>query len=299
MLMKHYLMSTWMILTPKPGDGEKLKIVYDSSDDVPEAFKTLYTEKDGKFHLTGIDGMKTQGDVDRISEALRKERNDHKKLRDSVRGAFGNDSPNFDEIKTRLDSVDELQAQIDAAADPKNLKKIDDLVEAKLKAKMAPIERERDDLRSKLGEKDKTIDSLTTEKRSRTIQDAVREQATKMKLLPEAFDDAFMYAERLFEQDDAGNLVMKDNAGFTPGTDIAFWLGEMQNKKPHWWAASEGGGAGGNRGGNNNSTPNPFSHEHWNLTEQGVLIRTDRAKAEKLAVAAGTKIGGAKPPAKK
>lgn len=299
MLMKHFLMSTWIQLTPKAFDGEKLKITYESGDDVPEAFKSLYTEKDGKFYLTGIDGMKTETDVSKISEALRKERSDHKKLRELVRGAFGNDSPNFEEIKVKLDSVDELQAQLDASADPKNQKKIDDLVEAKLKAKLAPIERERDELKNKLGEKDKSIAELTTEKRGRKVQDAVREQANKLKLLPEAMEDAFMYADRLFEEDGDGNLVMKDNVGFTPGTDVGFWLGEMQTKKPHWWAASEGGGAGGNRGGVKDATPNPFSAEHWNMTEQGRLVMTDRIKADKLAAAAGTKVGGVKPPAKK
>lgn len=298
MLMKQYLMSSWISFPVKPFDGEKLKVTYDSGDDVPEAFRSLYSEKDGKFHLTGIDGIKTQGDIDRISEALRKERSDHKKLRELVRGAFGNDSPDFTEIKNRLDSVDELQAQIDAAADPKNQKKIDDLVEAKLKAKLAPIERERDELKTRLNERDASIAEFTKEKRARKVQDVVRENATKIKLLPEAMEDAVMYAERLFEEDDSGNLVMRDNVGFTPGVDVAFWLTEMQQKKPHWWAPSEGGGAGGNRGGIKDQIPNPWTRENWNMTEQGRMLRTDRAKAEKMATAAGTKIGGGMPPKK-
>lgn len=285
-------------MTPKAFDGEKLKVVYESGEDIPESFKSLYTEKDGKFTLTGVEGMKTDTDVAKISEALRKERNDHKKLRESVRGAFGIDSPDFAELKIKLDSIEELQAQIDTQNDPKNQKKIDDLVAAKLKAQMAPIERERDDLKNKLGEKDKTLGELLGEKRTRKVQDSVREQAIKLKLLPEAMDDAFMYGERLFEEDVDGNLVMKDGVGFTPGTDVAFWLGEMQSKKPHWWPASEGGGAGGNRGGGSgDKTPNPWSAEHWNLTVQGQLMTTDPTKGIKLKAAMGNPI--TRPPVKK
>lgn len=302
MLMKHFLMATWNLMTPKAFDGEKLKIVYEDADSVPEAFKSLYTEKDGKFSLTGIEGMKTDGDVAKLTTALSKERSDFKKLRDSIRGALGiaqtEPIPDFAEIKTRLDSIEGLQAQIEAGADPKNQKKIDDLVDAKVKARMAPVERELLDTKTKLGEKDKTLGELMTEKRTRKVQDNVREQAVKLKLLPEAMDDAFMYGERLFEEDADGNLVMKDGVGFTPGTDVAFWLGEMQAKKPHWWPASEGNGAGGNRGnGSGDKVNNPWSAEHWNLTAQGQMMTTDPTKGIKLKAAMGNPI--TKPPLKK
>jgi len=40
---------------------------------------------------------------------------------------------------------------------------------------------------------------------------------------------------------------------------------------------------------------NPWKAETWNVTEQGNIVRTDRARADKLAAAAGTKVGGLKP----
>lgn len=36
-------------------------------------------------------------------------------------------------------------------------------------------------------------------------------------------------------------------------------------------------------------TPNPFTAQHWNRTNQGRLIRSDRTKAERFARAAGFK----------
>jgi hypothetical protein len=279
-----------------------LKIVYDSGDDVPEAFKSLYTEKDGKFTLTGVEGMKTDTDVAKLNGALTKERNDHKKLRDSIRNTFGiaptDALPNFDEIKTKLDSVEELQAQVDAAADPKNQKKIDDLVAAKVAAKLAPVERELADTKAKLGEKDKVIGDFETKERTRKIEDGVRSEAIKLKMLDTAMVDANLRAVNLFEEDESGNLVMKEGKGFTQGITVADWLAEQQTKSPHWWPVSQGGGAGGNTGGGK-QVNNPWADGSWNLSEQGAIVRTDPAKAAKLAAAAGSKIGATGPTKKK
>ena len=49
-----------------------LKTIYDNEADIPEGFAALYTEKNGKWELTGVQGVKTQLDVDRVQEALRK-----------------------------------------------------------------------------------------------------------------------------------------------------------------------------------------------------------------------------------
>lgn len=42
--------------------------------------------------------------------------------------------------------------------------------------------------------------------------------------------------------------------------------------------------------------PNPFSHEHWNMTKQGDFLKKHGTeKAEQMARAAGTTIGGRRP----
>ena len=43
-----------------------LELSYDTKDAIPNGFAELYTEKDGKFVLTGVNGMKTQTDVDNV-----------------------------------------------------------------------------------------------------------------------------------------------------------------------------------------------------------------------------------------
>ena len=58
-----------------------LKAIVDSLDDIPDGIKESYTERNGKYELQ-VEGMKTQADLDRISTALAKERNDHRVLRE-------------------------------------------------------------------------------------------------------------------------------------------------------------------------------------------------------------------------
>jgi hypothetical protein len=128
----------------------------------------------------------------------------------------------------------------------------------------------------------------------RIVTVAVRGAASKLKVVDSAVEDVTLLAERLFTIDETGAVVTKDNVGVTPGISADVWLTDMQAKRPHWWGPSQGGGAGGNRGGNSGVT-NPWSKDAWNLTEQGRIYKENSGKAEQLAKAAGTTIGGPKP----
>ena len=103
-----------------------------------------------------------------------------------------------------------------------------------------------------------------------------------------------MNAERMFEITEEGQVITKDGVGVTPGVAPDVWLSEMQPKRGHWWPASTGGGAKGSKGANFAS--NPWTKENWNMTEQGKILSTQgREKAEQMAKAAGTSLGGRKP----
>ena len=269
-----------------------LKAVVDTLDDVEEPFRPLYQERNGKFEISGIEGMKTQADVDRLQTALNKERNDHKSVKDKFAPLA-----NFDitEVLTKLDRFSELE---EAAKGKLDDAKIDEIVGNRIKSRIAPVERERDTVKGQLAEALKQIGEFQAKETQRTIFDKIREAATSAKILPEALDDALLLAERVFEVTEDGRVVTKDNVGVTPGIDAAVWFNELQTKRPHWWGPSAGGGARGNGGGGGAGT-NPWTHEHWNLTEQGKLLTTNRARAEQLAKSAGTLIGGPKPAARK
>lgn len=268
-----------------------LKAVVDSIDDLPEEIKKEYIPRDGKFHLD-VEGMKTQADIDRLQGALTKERNDHKAVKERL-SLLGDRK--IEDVVAILDRVPELEAAAQGKLDDE---KINQIVESRVKQKLAPVERERDQLKSQLTEKEGVIQEYTAKERTRMIHDKVRAAATASKVLPEALEDALLLAERVFEVDEAGNVVTKDGVGVTPGIQPSVWFTDLQRTRPHWWGPSAGGGAGGNRGGVGGDK-NPFTAEHWNMTEQGKLVQADRAKAEQMAKAAGTSIGGPKPQPKK
>lgn len=280
------------MLPSRAGDGAtSLAAVVDTLDGVPEALHAFYVERDGKFHLQ-VTGLPAQGDVTRLTEALRKERADHAALKERVKLLGDVRIEDAVEQLARIPELEATQGQVDE-------EKVNALVEARIKGRLGPVERERDNLRTQVGEKDEVIKGFEAKERTRTIHDKVREDAVKAKLLPEAIEDALLLADRVMEVDETGRVVTKDNVGVTPGIEPSVWLTDMQKSRPHWWGPSGGGGAGGQRGPNGDTGTNPFTHENWNLTLQGQLVNSDRAKAEQMAKAAGTTIGGERPQPKK
>jgi hypothetical protein len=263
---------------------------------LPEPVKAEYVQKGDKYEIQ-VDGMKTQGDVDRLQSALTKEKGDHRVVREaltSFKTQLGDRK--VEDVLQQLDRIPELEA---AAAGKLDDTKINEIVENRIKSRIAPVERERDQLRTQVADKDKTIETYVGKDRTRSVHDRVREDAVKLKVLPEALDDALALADRHFEVTDEGRTVTKDGVGVMAGIEPEAWLTDLQTKRPHWWGQSTGGGASGNRGGGVDTTNNPFSAEHWNMTEQGKLVRENRAKADQLAKLAGTTVGGQKPQPKK
>ena len=266
-----------------------LKLSYDAIDDVPEVHRELYTDQGGKFVLTGVEGVKSQADIDRMNVALQKERDAHKATKSKYSHFENLDAT---EVLSKLDRFEELEA---AAAGKLDENAINGIVETRIKSKTAPLEREKAQLAAKLAENEAVIQQYQARERQRSIHDAVRSVALKSKVTDTALEDVLMLAERVFDVDEDGNVTAKDNVGVTPGVSPEVWLQEMQSKRPHWWPASGGGGASGSQGGGGYAGANPFAAATWNATEQGRIFRENPKRAEQLAAAAGTKVGGMKP----
>lgn len=268
-----------------------LEAIVENLDDVEEAFHPLYTERNGKFEFTGVKGMKTQADVSRVQDSLVKERTAHKATKDAIAPLAGRD---LTEVMASLDRIPELEA---AAAGKLDDKAINAIVETRLTAKIAPLEREKNLLTKELSDTKGLVEQLQGQDRTRSIHDSIRTAATKAGVLPDALEDALMLGERQLERDETGNIVVKAGTGFTEGVDPTVWLTELRNKKPHWWGPSEGGGATGSAG--KSGGTNPWSHDGWNMTEQGKIYKENPTRAAQLAKSAGTSVGGQKPAARK
>lgn len=260
-----------------------LKTIYSSQDEIPENFRELFTERNGQWELTGIEGVKTQADVDRLQAALTKERNDHKETKTALEKFNGLDP---DEVHAQLDKLPALEAAASGKA-----QELDDAqkrqITAPLERQIATLTKERDDAVSER-------DGLKNERRADKIRAALTDAAVKGKVIDTALEDVILYGERVFDLTDDGNIIVKDGVGFTPGIDATNWLQDMQAKRPHWWPPSQGGGAGGSGGGGNDTT-NPWKKDQWNMTEQGKIYKENPERAAQLAKLAGTTIGGPQP----
>ena len=200
------------------------------------------------------------------------------------------------ELLTRNSEYDELKIKAEGGTVDET--KIEQMVGIRLKQKLAPLERENAELKTKVQTYETQVGELTGKERSRTIREALRSAATKLKVPDAAIEDVELLGERLFEIDDSGRIVAKDNVGVTPGIDPAMWLGDQREKRPHWFPGNVGGGSGGGKGQGNYGS-NPWSADGWNLTEQGKILREDRSKAERMAAMHGVDLKNPKRPAKK
>lgn len=272
----------------------KLKTTYDTPEEIPQGFAELYIERDGKQVLTGIENVKTQSDIDRVNEALRKERADHKAAKDKL-SKFGDVDP--ESLPATLAELEDTKAQLatavkDGKVDPaKNAEAID----AAVRRAVGPVERVKDQLqrdldnaRKVVGEKDIEIGNLNGNIRRGKIEGTLRDAAIAAKVIPTAIDDAVMVGANAFDLTDDGRILTKDTTP-TPGLDPKEWLKDMQEKRPHWWPASVGGGSGtGGRGGVPNRAENPWSAEGWNVSKQGQYVKVHgEPKALEAAKAAG------------
>lgn len=271
----------------------ELEINYDSIDSIPEGFRGLYDEADGKYTLSGVVGMKSQADIDRLNTSIRKEREDHKKTKENLSpwSSLGS----LEEVQAKLDRIQELEAAAEGNLDDDKINKI---VEGRLSQKTGPLNRQLETISSELETVKTENEKLRNSIETRDRNEAVRSVATEMEVVPTALPDIVVIAANYLERNEEGKFVTKsDIDGITPGVDIKQFFKEMQKSRPHWWPASEGAGAYGKTG-SADGTSNPWKADSWNVTAQGNLIRSDRSLADRLAKAAGTFVGGPRPQAK-
>ncbi len=271
----------------------KLKLSYDSLEDIPEKFRELFTEKDEKWSFSGVDGMRTNDDVTRLEAALSKERKDHKKVKDDLKNKFGD--LDAEQVRADLDELAELRLKV--TENPEG-KKTDELVEQRVKVRLAPIERERDKLKNDVltltNERGELASTISRGK----IEGHLRKAADGAKIVGTAIEDVIAIGGNLFELNDDGQAVAKENAGLQPGLTPDIWMTDQKEKRPHWWPASEGGGAKGAKDGSGGGN-NPWSKGAWNVTQQSQYVRTHgTAKANAMASAAGVTVGATAPATK-
>jgi len=281
-----------------------LELFYDNEDDIPEGYRNLYVERNGRFEFNGVKGIKTQADVDRLSTALAKERKDHKEVKD--RFAVYADLGDPTEVIEKLAQVDSLVEQNEAlkAGGQFDEVKAEPIIKARVNQAVGPLEREKQALQRQLDSVNNKLNAAETEKSQLSttitmdrIERAIRDAAIEAKVQSSAIFDAISRARGDFEYSDDGKIITKDGGSSTPGLTPKEWFKEMLEKAPHWWPVSAGGGAGGGSGPGFEGKSNPWSKAGWNLTHQGAYMKAHgEGKAKEMAARAGSYIGATKPP---
>lgn len=124
----------------------------------------------------------------------------------------------------------------------------------------------------------------------RVLADEIRAAGSETGIHKAAFEDAIYRAKGAFEVNEDGDIVAKEGVLDSSGKPLTpkAWFEDMKEKAPHWFPAPQGGGLGNGTGGGGGK--NPWSPEHWNMTEQGRLYRTNPEKARNMASQYGHKL---------
>ncbi len=277
----------------------KLKTKYENQDDIPEAHRELFEEKDGRWILTGIEGANDADAVKRLGDQRDKERkraNDAEaKLKRFEK--LGDKDP--EELLKLADEVEDLKGRLEEAEEAKGKggkvdedalqKRIDREVNKQvnpLKRQLTDKETELAKIRAEADEHKATAAALDGRIRRGTLEQELSRKALELKVRPEAIADVLRYQD-VFEIDEDGKTIRtRDGVGVAPGIDVASWLSDMKSTRPHWWPDSVGGGSKG-ADGKGSASDNPFAKGAFNLSKAGALIKTDPAKATTLAKQAG------------
>lgn len=269
----------------------KLKAIYESSEEIPEGYADLYVERDGKFELAEVEGIKTTADIERLDKALKAERAEHAKTKTRVK-AFGAYTP--EQIEEMTTQLEEMKAQLEAGGKP-DAAALDKLVEAKLPAHLKPLQRKIEELQAEREALATENQGLKGDKIRRGLRDLVTLTLGTKKMQSvdrRAEPDIELWAERVLTLDEDGKFVTKEGVGLTPGMSLEEALIEVQASgvRPLWFKGNTPAGAqdGGDKkvvsGGDN-----PFDAKTWSSTKAASIVKANPGEAKRLARAAKDK----------
>lgn len=257
-----------------------LKTVIESVDGLDEAIAGLYKQnEDGDGYILDIEGVddhpKVRGVVTANAENKRK-RDKYKSELEALQARYEGLPEDFD-----ADAFEALKTQADGKEPPKTdeqVARVREQLENKHKRDLEKIETERDRYKGLLNRA--TVDDGLSKALDEAGIDAKYKPAVRALLKDKG-------AIKLVDEDDRFDAVVETDMGAMPlSSYVKEWAASDEGK--HYVEPPKGGNERGSSGQRNNED-NPFGKPSWNKTQQAMLIRTDKAKAERLATAAGFK----------
>lgn len=274
-----------------------LKAVVENLDDVPEALRGEYAEKDGKFYLDLDDTIKAHQAVLPLANALKAVKTEKTALQTKLSEAMAKAAPEgFDtEEWNRLKELDEKMKKdpnYKGPTDPEAQQRLKDQYEQRL----ANLEKKRID---DLAEKDKVISSRDEVLRRRVVEDDLTQALTAASIAPKfvkavrAMLKSVVKTEREEESGEFVAHVETDLGSVSVMQYVESWAKSDEGKS--FVEPPRGGGAqGADKGGR--GEVNPFSRDNWSVTSQGAMVKDKGFEhATKMAKLAGTTVGGPMP----
>ena len=229
-----------------------LKYKYTKKDDIPTAFVDLYTEKNGEWILTGVDGVVSQEEFIEFRENNRSLNQQVRDLKTKIT-EFGDITP--DKVKGLQDQITDLTAKLESGGGGGGSKQVQDLT-SQLDAMTKKIE-------SMQTQYDTQLNTLTTERdqakqqlQNNMIADAIQSAAINKGIRKTALEDVKLRAQGVAKVQD-GKVVIVGPDGQPKYSEKKpselmspeEWVEGLQENASHLFEGSGGGGS------NNNGLP--------------------------------------------
>lgn len=209
-----------------------LAMTVDKLDEIPEALREHYVEKNGKFIL--------DTDTDPRVITARKEAEQERRKRQELERAQETLRKELEESKTKR-AKDEGDEET-AAQRYQRLRLEKEEADRKAEAQQRDFQQREAQYRSKIFQLD--------------MGSKIRTAAQKIRgLSPSAVEDAVMLGMAVFREDDQGKIAAFDASGERllgrNGEDLTIdeWIADRRTDRPHWFEAAAGGGSGNQGGG--------------------------------------------------
>lgn len=277
-----------------------LKPELENLDGLDKAHHALYTERDGKYVFTGLEGY-DPGEKGRLTKALDKERGNAQKFDNELKAlrpwkVFDGKKP--EEIQAALDEIEELRTAASGKIDKAELEK---MAAARAEAATKPLSRKVTELTNQLTEaaealkaEQSKVADLVDRQNKATILAEVGKYAAASSANEKSYqkDGGLMaICQGVLEVTEEGKVVTREGCGYPAGIGVESLLKEIQKVHDYFWGTSKGGGANsGNGGPRNGGGANPWDPKTLNFTKQVELMNQDPEGAKRLASAHGVKL---------
>lgn len=272
-----------------------LKAVVENLDGVAAELHALYVERDGKFVLDiDQDSIRVHPNVTALSNALTAQKEDNRKVKARVaelEAKIKGLPEDFDpaEVETLRERVAELEAAVEG--DPKSKEKqqkeaarLREMLDQKMASERKKWDTEKADLQRQISERDTRIARLLIDNGLDAAMDSANIDPKYRKAV------RAMLRDQVKVVDKDGNYAAVVETDLDPELPLDRFVADWSQSDDGraFVGQPKGGGAGGGQG--SNTTKNPWSKDHWNMTEQGKLIRENPTKARQLAKEAGKQV---------